>query len=61
MGGYGPFMLLDDSPADGQADAGAFVNVAGMEALENTENSRAVFLVESDAVVFNEDAALLVG
>ena len=61
VGGDCSAVLLDDPPADGQADAGAFVYVAGMQALENAENPRAVFLVEADAVVFDDDAALFVG
>ncbi len=55
-----PAMLFDNPPANGQADAGAFVHVAGMQALENAENPRTVFLVEADAVVFYDDTALFV-
>jgi hypothetical protein len=61
MGGDGPAVMLDNSPADSQTDAGAFVHVAGMEALEYAENPRTVFLVESYPVVFNDNTALLVG
>ena len=54
-------MVLDDPPAYGQADARAFVHVAGVQPLEDAENPLGVLLVETDAVVLDRDAALLLG
>ena len=48
-------MPVHDLAADGQADTGAFILAAAMQPLEDLENAFAVFFVETDAVVFDDD------
>ena len=44
-------MALHDTPHDGQADAGAFIDVARVQALERGKNALGVTALEADAVV----------
>ena len=53
-------MALDDSLADGQADAGSFVDVARMQTRKDVEDPLHVLFVEADAVILDQQAALLV-
>ena len=50
-------MALDDLAAGRQADAGAFVLAAAVQALEDREDLVLVLVVEADAVVGNREAA----
>jgi len=46
-------VAVGDAAADGEADAGAFVFAAAMEALEHGKDFFGVFGVEADAVVLD--------
>ena len=59
FGGDGAAVAVGDAAADGQADAGAFVFGAAMEALEHGEDFVGVFLVEANAVVLDGEFDLL--
>src|ERR1700691_3645882 len=48
-------VVLDDLAAQGQADAGALVAVAGMQALEDDEHALGVLGLDADAVVRDPD------
>ena len=52
-------MELDDFFADGQADAGAGVFAAGVEALEYDEDAVEGFRVDADAVVLDRESPLV--
>src|ERR1051325_6273319 len=57
-GGDDAAVAVGDAPADGEADAGAFILVAGMQALEDGEDFIEVLFVEADAVVLNGQLTL---
>ena len=52
-GGDGAGVAVGDAPADGEADAGAFVFATAVEALEHGEDFVGVFGVKADAVVLD--------
>ena len=52
-GGDGAAVAVGDAAADCEADAGAFVFAAAMEALEHGKDFVGVFGVEADAVVLD--------
>src|SRR4029453_7083549 len=52
-GGDGAGVAVGDAAADGQANAGAFVFAAAMEALEHGKDFVGVFGVKADAVVLD--------
>jgi hypothetical protein len=52
---YFPFVQLYDLFAMGQADAGAFILIPGMEALENDEYPFQELALHADAVVADDE------
>ena len=57
-GGDGAAVAVGDAAADGQADPGAFIFVAAVQALEDGKDFFQIFLLEPDAVVLDGDLAL---
>ena len=57
-GGNRAAVPLGNSTANGQSHAGSLVHFAGMEALEDVEDSLPILLIESDAVVPHRNLTL---